>query len=147
MNKIILILMFCGIAKVSHSQTYTFGAITTSNMTVKSEGEIILNDSIAIFISEGKKFNYKIIKSTNGNPIYLTDGVLNYSLIIDQQSGKKKGFEYDYMINYQADKNNGGINLIYWCKRKNKSIFYQLSPNFYKAQTACCIGFPIFATR
>ena len=40
MNKIILILMFCGIAKVSHSQTYTFGAITTSNMTVKSEGEI-----------------------------------------------------------------------------------------------------------
>ena len=87
-------------------------------MTVKSEGEIILNDSIAIFILEGKKFNYKIIKSTNGNPIYLTDGVLNYSLIIDQQSGKKKGFEYDYMINYQADKNNGGINLIYWCKKK-----------------------------
>jgi hypothetical protein len=121
MNKIIFILVFCGIAKLSHSQnaqTYTFGAITASNMTVKSVGEIILTDSIAIFISEGKKFNYKIIKSTNENPIYLTDGVVNYSLIIVQQSGKKKGFEYDYLINYQADKNNGGINLIYWCKKK-----------------------------
>ena len=116
MKKIFLTLSFLFFCSLSFSQTYKFGAISSSSVTAKSEGKIIITDKNVSFESEGKTFNYDLVKNVNGI-IYFTDGVMTHFLTITEQKGSKKGFEYNYMINYQMDKNMGGTNVIYWSKK------------------------------
>ena len=42
---------------------------------------------------------------------------MTHFFTVTEQKGSKKGFDYNYMINYQMDKNMGGTSVIYWCKK------------------------------
>lgn len=116
MKKIILTVLLFLVYNNSFSQTYTFGVISSSNVIVKSQGKILIDDISVTIDSEGKTFKYDIIKNIN-NIIYFTDGVMTHFFTIIKEKGKIKGFEYDHMINYQMDKNLGGVNVIYWSKK------------------------------
>ena len=115
MKKILFTLVLLSLNTLLYSQNYEFGAISTSNLTVKSEGKIKINEKTVIIEAEDKIYNYDFVKKTNGI-IYFTDGIMTHFLTILKQKGKKKGFEYDFMINYNMDKNQGGLNIIYWSK-------------------------------
>lgn len=117
MKKIALIIVLFLFSKNLFSQTYTFGALSSSGVTVKSIGKIIIDDKNVTISSEGKIFKYDFIKNAN-NIIYFTDGVMTHYFTLINENGKKKGFDYDCMINYQMDKNVGGTNVVYWCKKE-----------------------------
>lgn len=119
MRKILFTLVFLSTYNWSYSQTYDFGALTSSTLTVKSEGKINITEKSVIIESEGKTFKYNLVKNANG-VIYFTDGVMTNFFTIIEQKGKKKGFEYDYIINYQMDKKMGGTNVIYWSKKSKE---------------------------
>lgn len=42
---------------------------------------------------------------------------MTHYFTIVKEKGKKNGFEYDFMINYQMDKNMGATNIIYWSRK------------------------------
>lgn len=116
MKKFIFIFCLFSIYNLSYSQTYDFGAMTSSTLTVKTEGKILITEKSVVIESEGKTYTYELVKNVNGI-IYFTDGVMTHFFSIVEQNGKKKGFEYDNMINFQMDKNIGGTSVIYWSKK------------------------------
>ena len=116
MKKIILITLLTLVCNNSFSQKYIYGAISSSNVTVKSEGKIVIDDKYVTIDAEGKIFKYDIVKNIN-DIIYFTDGVMTHYFTTVREKGKKKGFEYDIIFNYQMDKNIGGTNVIYWSRK------------------------------
>ena len=116
MKKKFLTLLFMFFCSLSFCQNYKFGAISSSSVTAKSEGTINITDKNVSIESEGKIFNYDLVKNVN-RIIYFTDGVMTHFFTVTEQKGSKKGFDYNYMINYQMDKNLGGTSVIYWCKK------------------------------
>jgi hypothetical protein len=87
----------------------------------KLEGRIIISDT-TIEISSNyngveKTSKYNVLKKINGIT-YITDGIMNHTVTLTSEKGKKKGFEYDNLIIIYFDKNQpGGIeNMIYYSK-------------------------------
>jgi hypothetical protein len=104
----------------SKTQVYNYGAVYTSTIIAKLSGSIKIDDSI-VSLSTIDKNNveqtntYKFIKTAN-RVTYFTDGVTTYSLIINSESGKKKGFEYDTLIVWKF---SDALTMMYYCKKED----------------------------
>ena len=115
--------MFCFMAFCflnSYSQKFNYGACFINPNFFKLEGKINISDSTVEILANNngvkEENKYSVLKKVNG-VTYITDGVMTHSLVINSQTGKKKGFEYDNLIIMTFDKKQGGIdNIIYYCK-------------------------------
>ena len=125
MKKISLLTFITFLSFQSFSQNYTCGACFVGGLFVKMKCKIIINDSIVeisnVYKDVEKKYTYNILKKTNDN-IYISDGIFTHTLLFSENSGTKKGFEYDINIIIYYDKNSpmGGVpqtSVIYYCKK------------------------------
>jgi hypothetical protein len=121
MKKVLILslLVFC--FTCVYSQKYIYGACFVNPNFFKLEGRIIISDT-TIEISSNyngveKTSKYNVLKKINGIT-YITDGIMNHTVTLTSEKGKKKGFEYDNLIIIYFDKNQpGGIeNMIYYSK-------------------------------
>lgn len=103
----------------SKAQNFDIGVMDMNGMTAKIEGYIKITDSLVIINTEGKSLEYQILKKTNGLT-YFTDGVMTHYFTFLEESGKKKGFQFDTMIFFNPDKNFLPSIITYWCKKREQ---------------------------
>lgn len=124
MYKFIVFILIIIFSEKCYSQNYNYGVIFLNSNFIKLEGEIIINDSTVeisnIFNNVKGYSKYSLLKKANGI-IYITDGVINSSIVITPEKGKKKGFEYDYLIifHYNVLQDYSKQSLIYYSRIKN----------------------------
>jgi hypothetical protein len=120
MKKTLILLTILFTFNLAQSQNYKYGAVFTSTMIIKLSGNIKINDSIVSLTTIDKNNveqsnTYKFVKTAN-RVTYFTDGVTTYSLIINSESGKKKGFEYDTLIVWKF---SNELSMMYYCKKED----------------------------
>jgi hypothetical protein len=103
----------------TYSQDYKFGAGFANGIFFKVNGTLKITDKQVIFetVENDKKtvFEYEVIKKVN-SLLYFTDGVMKHYFTFTNESGTKKGFDYDTVIVFNFDKSQSSIPVTYYCK-------------------------------
>ena len=123
MKRIIILLVLLISFTFAKSQTFKLGVLVSSGIQVKIDGKIEVTDSIVTikYSFQGKieSFEFDFVKKAN-NIIYITDGVMTHSMIVTNNTGKKKGFEYNRLISFIYDKRQSNATVIYYAKVLDK---------------------------
>lgn len=123
MKRIIIFLVLLISFTFAKSQTFKLGVMFSSGIHVKIDGKIEVTDSIVTIkcsfqgITEASVFDF--VKKAN-NIIYITDGVMTHSIVVMNQTGKKKGFEYNRLISIMYDKRQSSVTVMYYAKVLDK---------------------------
>ena len=122
MKKTLILFTILFTFNLVQSQSYKFGAafFNTGGMFISINGSINIIDSVLTISTIDKnnvesKATYTLVKKAN-NIFYFTDGVKTYSFVTMNQSGKKKGFEYDTLVVWAwiLQESNS---VMYYCKK------------------------------
>ena len=102
MMKNFLCLLLLSYGNTLFGQIYNYEVGFASGILFKAKGSFEITDSTVItraWVGEEEKIQKFTRKpSTNDAAIYYTDGVQTFMLNIQPQTGKKKGYEHEYMI-------------------------------------------------
>ena len=119
MKRITILLVLLISFTFAKTQTFKLGAFDSSGLVGKIDGKIEVTDSIVTikYSLQGKiqSFEFDFVKKAN-NIIYITDGVMTHSMIVTNQTGKKKGFEYNRLISFIYDKRQSNATVLYYAR-------------------------------
>jgi hypothetical protein len=117
MKNILFTIIALSLSSMLYSQTYKYGAMFSGTF-IKAEGKIVVseNDSTVIYtaINNGieNTDHYKLVKKVN-KIVYFTDGVKTHSFVVNKETGKKKGFDYNCVLIMSFE--GAPMNLMYYC--------------------------------
>ena len=123
MKRITILLVLLISFTLAKSQTFKLGVLFYNGIWGKIDGKIEVTDSIVTLkysykdISESYEFDF--VKKAN-NIIYITDGVMTNSMTVMNQTGKKKGFEFNRLISFKYDKRLSNVTVMYYAKILDK---------------------------
>lgn len=94
-STLLLFLFFC--VGTTFSQSFKYGAFYTEGMFVKSTGEIVINDTNVVWTMNGQTNTYNVLSKVN-RVTYFGDGIKTHNLTIQEETGKKKGWNYTHQV-------------------------------------------------
>lgn len=120
-NKFILVGLLVIFRFVSYAQTYEYGAAFGSGIFVKTSGSFIISDTTvqtkALVNGNEVIQNFKRKPSTSPLVVYYTDGVQTFMLNIQSETGRKKGYDYEYLI-VLSNLNTPNYYFSYFCNQQ-----------------------------
>lgn len=123
MKRIIILLVLLISFTFVKSQTFELGVLFSNGIWAKIDGKIEVTDSIVTlkysFQEICEFYEFDFVKKAN-NIIYITDGVMTHSMTVINQTGKKKGFEYNKLISFVYDKRLSNVTVLYYAKILDK---------------------------
>ena len=119
MKRITILLVLLISFTFAKSQTFKLGVLFSNAIWVKIDGKIEVTDSIVTlkysFKDINESYEFDFVKKAN-NMIYITDGVMTHSMMVINQKGKKKGYEYNRLISFIYDKRQSNATVLYYAK-------------------------------
>ena len=101
-NKFLVLGLFVLMGIKTQAQIYAYEVGFASGILFKVKGSFTITDSTVVtrgWVGEDEKVQSFVRKpSSSDAAIYYTDGVQTFMLNIQPQSGRKKGFDHEYMI-------------------------------------------------